>query len=407
MNLSFFLAKKYYFSKSSKSFVNIISAIAIGIISLMVIAEVTVLSAFNGFSDQLLSIYESSDCDLEISPKESKTFHLDGDIYRQINELEHVTAITRVIEDNAMLEFGGKQEVVRFRAVENNFFDQNSLDEKIVRGVPHVFDSTHAMLLGYVLARKFDVNTSYNTDKIPGTNLWMKVLYPNRKKKHLTKNKNSFKSVTLRPIGEFQVEMDFDGTYIIFPIKYAQTLTGYDKETITSLEIAVDFPDAEAGVAKKINSLIPETAKLTTRFKRHESIFKTVNIEKLMAYFIFSLVIIIASLNLYAAMTLLIVNKKKDISTLNTIGASREKIRSIFLYEGLLVIGSGLLIGAVVAFGFVWLQANVGLIEIGDTGEFVPMKFHLRDFILCLALTLFISLIMILRPILRSTKTLN
>lgn len=407
MNLSFFLARKYYFSKASKSFVNIISAIAIGIISLMVIAEVTVLSAFNGFSDQLLSIYESSDCDLEVSPKEEKTFHLNGNIYRQINEIEHVTAVTRVIEDNAMLEFGGKQEVVRFRAVEDNFFQQNSLDEKIVRGLPSLFDSTQSMLLGYVLARKFDVNTSYNTDQVPGTNLWMKILYPNKDKKRLTKSKNSFKSVTIKPVGEFQVEMDFDATYIIFPFKYAKLLTGYGKETVTSLEIAVDTPENEKRVMKAVKNIIPKNTKITTRYERHESIFKTVNVEKLMAYFIFSLVIVIASLNLYAAMTLLIVNKKKDIYTLNTIGASKKNIRFIFFYEGLLVIGSGLILGALVAYGFVWLQANVGLIEVGDTGEFVPMQFHLKDFVLCISLTLIISLLMILRPIIRSTKTLN
>ena len=125
-----------------------------------------------------------------------------------------------------------------------------------------------------------------------------------------------------------------------------------------------------------------------------------------MAYFIFSLVILIASLNLYASMTLLIVNKKKDISTLNTIGASHKTIRSIFFFEALLVIGSGLLIGAIVAFGFVWLQANVGLIQVGDTGEYVPMKLHLNDFIICISLTSVISVLMVLRPILRSTNKL-
>jgi len=403
MDISTFLASKYYFSKSSKSFVNVISATAIAIIALMVIAEVLVLSVFNGFSRELQNIHKSFDCDIQLVPATGKVFELNGDTYRKIKELDEVKAVTRVIEDNAILDFSGKQEVVRFKGVEQNFFDQNEIAQRIVFGSENIFEDIPQMLVGYGVAQKFSLSTNNSVQ-------FARVMYPNRNKKHLSKSMNSYQTELLNTRGIFQIEMEYDQQYIIFPIKHARILTQYVGEEISHLEIALKEGEDIDKLTEKISYLIPENTKLVTRYERHESIYKTINVEKVMTYFIFALILLIASLNLYAAMTLLIVNKKNDISTLDTLGLSFYGIRKIFFIEGLMVIGTGIITGAILSVILVVLQDKVGLIKIyanGSLFEYVPVKLELTDFVLCLILTFGVSLLMIIKPTLSSTKSLK
>jgi lipoprotein-releasing system permease protein len=194
MNLSLFLAKKYYFSKSRKSFVNKISALAIVIIALMVVAEIVVLSVFNGFSDQLMKIHESFDADLEIKAKKGKVFSINDDKILKIKELNTIQSLTKILEDDAILDYNGKQDVVRFKGVETNFFEQNKIKKSLNYGIIAIFDTNVVKtVIGIGLEYKFDINLK--------NEVFLRLMYPNRFKKHLSKSQSSYKDLMLKPVG--------------------------------------------------------------------------------------------------------------------------------------------------------------------------------------------------------------
>lgn len=400
MNLSYFLARKYYFSKNRKSFVNIISVIAVIIISLMVIAELVVLSVFNGFSNQLRGIHRAFDSDLEISVKEGKVFGLDPQLYQQIKHTEGVKAITRVLEDDAIFDFKEKQEVIRFKGVEPNFFVQNEIDSHIFYGNTNIFEEFPSAIVGYGVAAKFDLHL--------GESNFARMMYPNRKKSHLTKSKSSYKDILIQPKGIFEIEMEYDKKYVILPLKHAQLLTGHTDQ-MSALEIALTDEQNSRKVHQTISGLLPNHLQIKNRDQRHESIYKAIQVEKLLTYLIFVLILLIASLNLYAAISLLIVSKRTDIQTLNTLGATKQSIRQIFLYEGLLIIFTGIIIGSILACGFIWMQSHIGLIKMSAQSsiiDYIPVKLLGSDLLICIGLTILVSLAMIIRPIHSGTKDL-
>lgn len=401
MKLSYFLAKKYFFSKSRKSFVNKISALSIIIISLMIVAEIVVLSVFNGYTDQLKSIHKSFDSEFQIVPKKKKVFEISDSTIQKINNIAGIRCITKVLEDDAILDFRGHQDVVRFRGVDTSFFSQNEIEDHLYLGDTDIFQDFPMMVMGIGVEYKFDINIR--------NNVFCRLMYPNRKMTRLKKSTGSYKDIMIQPKGVFQIEMEYDEKYIIIPINHARTLTGYDKQ-ITALEIGVN-PDADLNkISTAIKLLLPIEIKLQDREERHESIYKAIQIEKLLTYFIFVLILFIASLNLYASVSMLVLSKKKDINTLNTLGASSKVIQQIFLLEGVMIIVTGIISGAIIAYLLIWLQDNVGLVPVPEPNSLlshVPVRIKMHDFVISICLTFLVSMIMISKPIFSSTKNLN
>jgi len=367
----------------------------------MIMAETIVLSVFNGFSGQLRGIHETFDSDLVIVPQKGKVFELSDSIIFKINQLEHVKASTRILEDDAIFDFKNKQEVVRFKGVEENFFDQNQIDSSIYYGDHYIFQKFPQILVGYGVAAKFGLHVRENN--------FARIMYPNRKEKVIKKNASAYKDVSVHPRGVFQIEMEYDEKYVVLPLEHARNLTGYEKE-ISSLEIGLDNYEYEKDVSLKILSFLPENLTIKNRDERHESIYKAIKIEKSMTYFIFLLILFIASLNLYAAMSLLVVSKSKDVSTLSTLGTTISDIRKIFLFEGLMIILSGLVIGLVISFFFILAQDKIGLVSISAESSiipYIPVDMRWIDFISCTLLTFVVSFIMILKPVLSSTRSVQ
>lgn len=401
MNLSYFLAKKYFFSKSRKSFVNKISALSIVIIALMIIAEMAVLSVFNGYTDQLKSIHKSFDSELQIVPKKGKVFVLEDSTLSKINSFSNVSATTRILEDDAILDFRGKQDVVKFKGVDSNFFVQNEIAEHIYFGNKNIFESFPAAVIGIGVEYKFEIDVQ--------NNVFCRLMYPNRKQAHFKKSTESYQDIIFKPKGVFQIEMEYDEKYIILPLDHIRTLTGYETE-ISALEIAVNSTQNVKKLQEEIKDILPDHLKLLNREERHESIYKAIQIEKLLTYFIFILILFIASLNLYASVSMLVLSKKKDIETLNTLGSSEKSIQHIFLKEGLMIIFAGIFAGSILAYVLIWLQTNVGLIPVPEPNSLlthVPVRLKLQDFIFSVSLTFLVSLLMILKPIRSSTKNIN
>jgi lipoprotein-releasing system permease protein len=402
MNLSNFLAKKYYFSKSRKSFVNKISLLAIIIIALMVIAEIVVLSVFNGFTDQLRNIHYTFDSDLEIKPLVGKVFTLTPEDKKKLQAIKDIKLVTEILEDDAILDYRGSQDIVRFKGVESNFFTQNEINKHLELGTEKIFKRPNlSALIGVGIEYKFNIDM-----KNPG---FFKLMYPNRNKTHLKKSNNSYQELMVEPIGVFRIEMEYDERYLIIPIEDARIFTGYE-DKCSSVELKLKPGASISNVKSQIDLIFKELVKVEDREQRHESIYKAIEVEKIMTYLIFLLILFIASLNLYAAVSMLVLSKQKDIETLNTLGETTANIRKIFLIEGIYIILTGITAGALIAYVLVYLQGEIGLVGLPDPNlslNYIPVRLSLVDFIVSIALTFIVSLLMITKPVISSTKKLK
>ncbi len=403
MNLSSFLAKKYYFSKSRKSFVNKISILAIAIIALMVIAEIVILSVFNGFTDQLKNIHYAFDSDLELKPKTGKVFELDALQKNKLKQCKEIQVYTEILEDDAILDYKGRQDVIRFKGVSNTFFKQNLINRKIEQGSVNIFTNNpvSSAIIGSGIVYKFDINM-----KSAG---FFTLMYPNREKSHFKKSQNSYQQTAVEPIGVFRIEMEYDERYIIMPIEAVRALTSY-KNQCTSLELKLNKGFTKESVEPTLQKIFRNTMQIQDREERHLSIYKAIKVEKMMTYLIFLFILIIASLNLYAAVSMLVLSKQKDIETLNVLGTSAKNIQKIFLIEGMYIIGTGICIGLSLAFGLVYMQGSIGLVSVPEPNVLVthiPVRMSVTDFILSTLLTFIVSILMIIKPILSSTKNVD
>ena len=403
MNFSTFLAKKYYFSKSRKSFVNKISFLAVVVIALMVIAEIVVLSVFNGFTDQLKSIHYAFDSDLELKPKTGKVIELSSDQKVKLSKIEGIQVYTEVLEDDAILDYQGSQDIIRFKGVDSNFFDQNLIKEHIEVGDAKVFKVGDIVnsVIGVGVEYKFGINM-----KSPG---FFMLMYPNKNKNRIKKSTGSYQELVVQPRGVFRIEMEYDEKYIIIPIEAARNLTGY-KNYSSAIEFKLKPTSNIETVKKSLRKVFGNNVTIEDREERHASIYKAIKIEKLMTYLIFLLVLVIASLNLYAAVSMLVLSKQKDIETLNTMGASVKSIRAIFWKEGGFIISTGIILGSLLAVLLIYLQSTVGLVPVPEPNiliTHIPVRLSMFDYLFSILLTFIVSLIMITKPVLTSTKNIK
>jgi lipoprotein-releasing system permease protein len=379
MSLPFFIARRYLFAKKSHNVINIVSLISVVGIGVGAMALIIVLSVFNGFEKLILSMFDAFNPDLEITISEGKTFRIDEIPIEEISKIPGVLYIGEVVEESAMITYRNRQHLVRMRGVSDSYFDITGIDTMIVEGELILEEKDRDyLLLGQGVA--YMLNSS-----IHDIRNFHNIYVPKRGRQAVMHPSQAFNASSNFVSGIFGMQSEFDMEHILVPIRLARSLLEYEDE-VTSLFISIDKSHKHSRVQKSISNLLGDNFVVKNRLQQQEFLYKIMQSEKWAIYLILTFILIIAAFNVIGSLTMLVIEKRKDIKTLWFIGADKNLLRRIFLIEGIMIsIGgafTGLLLGALVC----WVQMEFGIISLSSDGSFIidayPVAMNFFDFVL-------------------------
>jgi lipoprotein-releasing system permease protein len=341
-------------------------------------ALVIVMSVFNGLEGLIKSLFASFDAELKIEVAEGKSFVVQDDWLDRIKNLEGVAVLTEVIEDNALLEYNGNQMVVRLKGVSDNFLDQGRFSKGYFWG-----DTTLGTPLrpAAILGRGVGFFLSVNLENV---NVPLKVYYPKAPRSAASIDPSQlYNSGILDPVAFFSVERRFDDHYVIAPLEFTRDLLNYGQKR-TSLEIKVADGFEVSAVQASLKKQIGASFLVKNTDEQHAGLLRTVKLEKLFVFLTLSFILSIASFNIFFSLSMLAIEKKKDIALLKALGASDRLIRSIFLKQGALIAFNGALIGLILGYFVCLIQQVFGLVSLGISSAVVdayPVEIIWTDFV--------------------------
>ncbi|MCI5080433.1 MAG: ABC transporter permease [Saprospiraceae bacterium] len=399
MNLALRIARRYLFGKRSTNAINIITGIAVLGISIGTAALVLVLSVFNGFEDLITAMYSNFNPDIQITPASGKTFEVDSSKILKLYQMDGVDMLSKTLEETAFFVKDDKQEFGTIKGVDEYFKGVTGIDSTIREGKYQLRDEDRSMaVLGLGMRNKLSVNVD---DLFTSINVYMLK----RKQSAGLFRSKPFRTKYLYPAGTFIVQTDYDNEYILTNLEFVQELLAVDNE-ISAIELKLapgyDIPQ----VKDEIQAIMGPDFIVKNRYQQQEAFMKLMYMEKWLSYAIISLMVLMVALNMVGALWMIVLEKKKDIAILKSMGAVNRTIRNIFLMEGLLLCVLGLVAGFVIAVGTYYLQKNFGII--GVPGDFVveayPISIRIIDFVVVGVTVVLIGLLASIPPALRAVR---
>jgi len=393
VNLSFFIARRYVFSRKNRNVVNLISGISAFVIGFVTLSMVVVLSAINGIENLIDQLYTSFDSEIYIYPKSGKTYETGLIPIDEIKNIDKVIAISPILEDAVLIEYGDQRQIARLKAMEPDFISFTGLDTMLVYGTSSlVQDNKPQALIGYGL--KYYLG-------IPGNPILPLKIYAPKRGKSLKKHKgSSFKKLPIQMGGAFSISVEFDSQYIIVPFSFAEKLFGRTDE-VSAYELRLSKDADKNEVARQIRLLLKgKNLNVKTREQKNAVIYQTTQSEKWASYAIITFVMLIAVFNVIASLTMLILEKRKDINSLKAMGANSLLIRKIFFYEGILINVFGVISGLLLGIALVSLQQHFKFIPLeGSIVDYYPMDLRLSDLLIILITVLIMGAISTYLPV--------
>ena len=385
MNFPFFIAKRYLFSSKTKRAVNIISFVSIVGVIIGTSALVLLLSVFNGFEDLLLNMYNSFDPHIKITSNEGKTFN-SRNIISELKENEDILYCTEILEEKVLMKNGNHEFIASIKGVGEDFNKMTNLDSIIVEGENfNNYGNKNVAVLGQGVAYHLSMGIGNMFNRL-------RIFVPNRESKTLLNPTSAFLSTSVLPIGVFSLGAEYDSKYIITPINFLQDLL--QKNEVSAIEINLKDESRMLEIQRYLQTNLGEKYKVSNRLQQHAILHKILNSEKLGVFIILTFMLIIYSFNIIGSLSMLMIEKTKDIKTFWNLGATQKKIQSIFFIEGMLTIIIGSLLGVLLGLVLAIIQMRYGIIGMGE-GNFIihsyPVSIHYVDLIWVECTMLFIG----------------
>ena len=370
--------------------------VAIGTMALVV-----VLSVFNGLEDLIRSLYQSFDPELQVQPYEGKSFVRTDSLYQVVLNTEGVALVTEVIEDNAYLRYMENEAVVKVKGVSDNFLDQNRLQNSIVAGrlllqegnIPYA-------VVGRGLQYRLGISISNDFYAL-------QLYYPKNIQAGLSDPSRLTNRKLVMPSGVFALERQYDEQYVFVPLSLAQDLMSYgDKRTSFEIKVAEGY--SRNSVQKALSARLGAQFVVKNSDEQHASLLKAIRIEKLFVYLTFSFILAIASFNIFFSLTMLAIDKKKDIAVLRSMGATTSLVKKIFQFEGAIISLGGALIGLVAGLAVCFIQDRFGIISMGMESSILdayPVKMNPLDFVFTALSVIIITWLASFNPARLASKT--
>lgn len=380
MQLPLFFARKYLVSKKSHNLINVISLISVGGLSIGTMALIVVLSVFNGFEEVIKSLYNSFNPDLKITATSGKTFSFQEFPAQKIADLSGVSGLFEIVEEDVLLRYNDQQYIARIKGVPKNFAKVSQIGELTIAGTFLLEEGdTDFAVPGAGVAWHLSINPE-NPSRM------LTVYVPKRGNASSFQFSNAFNSEALHPTGIFSVQQEFDEKYVFVPLRFARQLLDYHDE-VTSVEVLLTKPSFSDRVQDEIQQILGNDFQVDNRFQQNRALFKVLKSEKTIIFLILVFILLLSSFNMIGSLSILMIEKNKDMAVLNTLGATHKLIKRIFLAEGVLITLVGSAIGLGLGFLIVVLQQEFGLLSLGGgEGSFViesyPVRMVWSDFLL-------------------------
>ncbi len=370
------------------------------VVAIGTMALIIVLSVFNGLEGLVRSIYSTVDPNLVVNASIGKSFFYTPELHDHIARVEGVEIITEVIEDNALLKYNSSQRVARLKGVSDNFLDQGRLDNNIVFGELKLHENNIDFA---ILGRGVQYDLSVN----PANDYYaLQIYYPQDIAANVTSPDKLFRVKKILPGAVFAIENYFDNNYVFVPIRFTESLFGYQGKR-TSLEIKIADNANTNSVKKQLQTLLGEEFVVKSSDEIHGDIYRTLNLEKFFLFLTFSIIIAIASINIFFSLKMLILDKQKDVAVLMAQGASRKLIRNIFLMEGAIVAGTGATTGLILGLTICYAQQYFGFVPMGTATTIMlayPIEVRWIDVAFTVLSIIIITLLATVQPAFSAAK---
>lgn len=394
MRFTTFIARRYLFSRKEKTIVNIISWISLVGITVSTLALIVVMSVYNGIGELTQSLFNVFDPELIVEPAEGKTFHTSQIDYDAIANADAVANVSQIVEENAWLTLRQAEAIVQLRGVDEGYGRACGLDTLIAEGeylLKAQSDDWGAgsdgidyepapqldyVLLGWNIMIRMGVNSMTNTP--------LALHIPKRGSSSIGFSMDeAFNNGYAYPAGAFRIQEEIDDLYVIADIDFVRRLMSYAPDEVTALAITLKDSKQLASTKRQLQSLLGDGFTVKDRFEQKPLYYKIFRSERLGVFLILSLIVLISTLNLIASLSLLIINKRKDIATMRALGMDRQQIRRVFFTEGILIALVGVVAGLVLGFVTCLLQQHFGIVKLGANAivDAFPVAMRLVDFV--------------------------
>ena len=379
LTVNFLFAWRYFKAKKTTNAINVIAWISITAIVIGTAALILVLSVFNGFEDLVKSLYSSFYPDLKISPVSGKQITLTQEQLNKLRSVKGVRSISLIAEEKALLQNGEYQSIIYLKGVDENYTSVTTVADHIIKGSFNTGGIENPRL---VLGAGIENAVGVQTDR----NLSPLVVYlPKKAEVNLSNPLQSISADTINTAGAFVIQQDFDNKYAITNLGFVKKMLGMPADAYSAAEISIKQDADEKEIKQLMMGLLRGNYLVETRYEQNKSLYSIMQVEKWVIYAVLSLILVVAAFNMVGALTMLVLEKKQDISVLHALGGSQTFIQRIFLSEGLLLAtiggGAGMLIALILAL----VQINFKIIPL-QGGSFLinyfPVKLSLPDFLL-------------------------
>ena len=400
MNLSFYIARRYLFSKKKHHAVNVISGISVCGVALATMALVCTLSVFNGFQDMVAGFFTAFDPQLKITVREGKVFNPDTVLLRQVRALPEIGIWSETLEEKVLVQYKDRQVMAVIKGVEDNFEQLTSIDS-LLYGTGQFILKDNVVdygFLGIDLMSQLGTGIQFVDP--------LQVYAPKRGVRvNLANPSAAFnREYLFSPGAVFVVNQEkYDARYIVTSLSFARRLFGYDHE-VSAIELKlVPGVDTEA-FKRRVTELLGDSFLVQNRYEQQADVFRIMEIEKLISYLFLTFILVISCFNVIGSLSMLILDKREDVVTLRNLGADDRLIIRIFLFEGRMISALGAVVGIVAGLLLCWAQGRFGFISLGGGGgafvvDAYPVSVHATDVVLVLFTVLVVGFLSVWYPV--------
>ncbi len=399
MNLPLEIARRYLFAKKSQNIINIISMISSLGVMVGTAALLIVMSVFNGLNSFVGTLFGNFDPDLKIEASEGKVFVADSVYIARIAATEGVAHVSATLTDNALLRYDKRQMPAMVMGVDDNYHLVSDIDSIVVSGRYSIGIGDVAYCFpGALLAERLGVSSKSFVNQI--------TLYAPKRTGNINMSMpdKSFIQQTANVCGTFAVQqVDYDENYAIVGLSQARELFCYDGDEVSALCVRVSEDYDVADIAENLRKVVGDDIDIKDKWQQHESFFKMMKVEKLMAFIILTFIIVIAAFNIIGSLSMLIFEKKESIFILKSMGASKLMVVKVFLFEGWLVSLGGIVVGLILGVILVLLQQIFGFIGFGGSENYIinayPVELQALDILMVFVVVAIVGILAAWYPV--------
>ena len=383
-------AWRYFKAKKSTNAINIISWVTAGVIAFSTMCQVLVLSVFNGFEGLVQSLYSNFYADVKVIPAKGKTLTLTQSQLNQIHQMPGIKGVSLDVEEKALLQNGEQQTVVLLKGVDSDYYKVSGVPQKMYHGDFNTGTiDDPKLILGAGIENAIGVQADRNLFPIT-------IFLPKKTDKDNPSPLSALSEGNATTAGSFAIQQDFDNKYVITNLDFIKQQMNFQPDEFSALEISLTNPGESKKFTETLQTRLGKKYKVLTKYEQNTSLYNSMRLEKWFIYAVLTLILIIAAFNMVGALTMLVLEKRKDISVLQALGADKQLIKKIFLSEGILLAVAGAGTGIILALVIALLQLKFHIIKLVGNSfliDYFPVKLVITDFILVVCTALIIALV--------------